>query len=110
MTCTHKTKGLRPADRFLVDILIEQGGVYPEIAHDLRCPDVHMMVRVLARSNYTATADRRLLIDEYPPVEQYLTSVRRWNDWSWATLVTLCALALAGALWLICSPVWRTFS
>jgi hypothetical protein len=91
-------------------MLIEYGGVDPDVARSLPCPDVHMMVATLARARYVASTDRRLMLDEYPPVQQRLTSLRWWQGYAWPLLLTLCALAAAGALWLICSPVWRTFT
>jgi len=105
MTCRHETEG-----RALVDIIVDRGGVDRDIANHLLCPDVHMMVRTLARAGYEARTDRRLLLEEYPPVEQALGPARWWHGRGPVALWVASALALIAALWLICSPVWRTFT
>jgi hypothetical protein len=105
--CHHKTYGLRPHDRYFVDILVEDFGISRQAAVLLECRDVHNMVATVARSQYLARTERRLLLDEFPPALPKRHPVDRLPG-----LLLWAVLLLGGTLTLIfvCSPVWQTFA
>lgn len=102
--CAH-TVNLPGEARYFVNVLIE-GGVPRDQAYALDCADVHPMAQHVARANYLARSERRLLLDEYPPPPP----PQGYNRRSLALAGTLIMLTVAGlvtAVILICSPVWR---
>ena len=102
--CAHVAE-TSAGQRSLVSFLVEQG-VPRAQAYRLDCRTVHDMVRLLARSNYLARTEQRLLLDEYPPPGPTVR-LRWWQGWSWVVLCTAAALGTGAALILICSPAWR---
>lgn len=103
--CPHLADELDPP-RYLVDILVADFNVAPSVAAMLDCRDVHAMTAVVARSQYLARTERRLLLDEFPPPAPKRHPVDRL-----AAILLWAVLAFgAAALVLICSPVWRTFT
>jgi hypothetical protein len=103
--CPHVVSQSDP--RRLVDVLVA-GGVQRHVAEVLPCPDVHDMAASIARTNYLARTEVRLLLEEFPPPARPTANAyrRRAVTALWAAV----AVALTVALFLICSPVWRAFS
>lgn len=101
--CPHTVSTTDP--RRLVDVLVE-GGVQRHVAEVLPCPDVHDMAATIARSNYLARTARRLLLDEFAPPPPKRNPVTHWPS----ILFALVSLFGGVALFIICSPLWRTFT
>lgn len=93
----------------LVDVLI-RNSVPKATAFALPCSDVHALVANIARATWLARTDQHLLTVEYPPVEQVLGQHRWWHGRFPLLVWSVSLLALAAALALICSPIWRTFT
>lgn len=104
--CHHRADGLNPP-RYLVDILVQDFDVERRVAELLECRDVHAMTATVARSQYLARTERRLLLDEFPPSVTRRHPVDRVPGLLlWSTLL----FGITAALIFICSPIWRFFA
>lgn len=64
--CPHSVEVPGYGRRNLTMVLLDSG-VSSDDIDGMSCRDVHDMVAVIARSNFIARTDRRLLLNEYPP-------------------------------------------